>query len=195
METSDFRRWQTYLACALIALCSCNPVRAAQSGKFSILSEKPGTGLSRIFSASNSNGPLGQDRTIVANDRMLLLWNEPPSMYTTNYDAFHYQILSYDSSNRQLQTYGSLSGDSVIDASDGTALPAVGGNMNSVVLAGDMIGNGYAEEASVWETSGNKLFASAMPISKSNLAFEDTTVTGEMVGQMSAASSDYGGSH
>jgi hypothetical protein len=195
METFGFHKWQIYLACALISLCVCNPASAGQSGIYSVISEKPGTGLSRIFSASNSNGPLGQDRNVVANDRMLLLWNEPPSMYTTNYDAFHYQILSYDSSNRQLQTYGSLSGDSVTNTANSMVQPAIEGNMTSIVLAGDMIGNGYAEEASVWETSGNKVLASAMPISKSNLAFEDSTVTGEMVGQMSAAISDYGGSH
>ncbi len=177
-------------------------VSAGQSGKVLPASERPGYHLNRIFSASNPYGPLGQDRTIASADQLVLFWSEPPSnATTTDYDAYHFQIMNYLLGqpsllpDQRLYADGSLTGDTVADAATGTKHPAIGGNKNSIIVAGDMNGSGFDQIASVWETydpigatSGAKLFAAVYPVSSSSLSFQNSSVTGELVGYVTTNS-------
>ncbi len=186
MGVLNYSKRFNYFLFVLILFCSYSIAAAGQRQKPPAVLSRPGTGLNKIFSTSSAYGPLGQDRNLVEESRMLLLWNDPPSITDTTYDAFHYQILGYNPVSKQLSEYGSLSGDSVTDAATGALQPAIQGNMNSISVAGDMIGDGYAEEASVWETAGHRVFVSAMPVSKTNLAFENGKVVGDTVGYLSS---------
>ncbi len=155
----------------------------------------PGAGLNKIFSSGSAYGPLGQDRTIAAEDQLLLFWSEPPSPSSNvNYAAYHFQIMNYLNtpslpSSQRLYADGSLTGDSVTDAASGAKIPAIGGSEYSVILAGDMIGSGYDQPVSVWETydsaasvPGYKIFAAALTVNSSTLKFQDSGITGDIVG-------------
>jgi len=155
---------------------------------------KPGYHLNKIFSTGSSFGPLAQNRHIQESDQLLLFWSQPPNGASSgSYDAYRYQMMNFLTASKQLNSDGALSGDSVTDAVDGSQQPAVGGNKNSTVLAGDMSGDGYAEAVSVWESANHQVFASAMPVNKADFTFSESGVTGELVGTVMADSSDYDG--
>ncbi|HQT91574.1 MAG TPA: VCBS repeat-containing protein, partial [Candidatus Kryptobacter bacterium] len=165
-------------------------------------SVRPGTGLNRIFSTNNTYGPLGAARKVASADNLMLFWSEPPSSAqqgTTPGDAFHFQFMTYLQgqpslpSNQRLAINDSLVGDSVTDAGTGTKYPAIDGSKWSVALAGDMNGDGNAQAVAVWETANQQVFATAQPINKSNLSFQNSSVTGNLVGQVDPTPSQFDG--
>ena len=187
----------------LLVLTIVGVVRAQQLRRAQTSSYQSGPHLNRIFSTSAPYGPLGQDRTIASEDQLLLFWSEPPPNATTNsYDAYHFQILNYLTGqpsvppDQLLYQDGALTGDSVTDAANGSTHPAIGGNKNSIVVAGDMNGSGYDQAAAVWETydpsggtSAAKVFATVLPVNSSTLTFQNSKITGEVVGYVTSNSS------
>lgn len=174
-------------------LCSASPTRITRTA-----TEPAKAHLNRIFSATNPGGPLAGTRTIAASDQLLLFWSEPPQGTNGSYDAYHYQIMNYLNNsalpvNQELNSDGTLSGDTVVNAANSAEYPAISGNENPVVLAGDMSGDGYAEVVSVWETSDHAVFASAQQVNTSNLTFQSGPVTGVLVGYVPSSSSSYDG--
>ncbi len=170
-------------------------------------SQMPGYGLNKIFSAGGSLGPLAQDRTIAAAYQPVIFWSEPaPRSSSGAYDAYHFRILSYLQGNgnvppnQRLLEDGLLTGDTVIDASSAAEHPAIAGNKRSVILAGDMNGDGYDELAAVWETydtsdggSFARVFAAVVPVNSSNLSFQGGAITGEPIGFVTPTASVYDG--
>ena len=184
---------------AVIFVIGSSSVRAEKSHGARHTSSVPGAGLNRIFSTGSAYGPLGQDRTIAAEDQLLLFWSEPPSANgNVNYAAYHFQIMNYLNTpslptSQRLYADGSLTGDTVTDAATGERIPAIGGSEYSVILAGDMTGSGYDQAVAVWETydsaaavPGNKIFAAALTVNSSTLAFQNTGMTGEIVGPVAS---------
>ncbi len=188
---------------AAIAILAVNTLNAQNLTNKVPASPASGSHLNRIFSSNSSYGPLGQDRTIAAEKQIMLFWSEPPANATTaDYDAYHFQIMNYLTGqpsvppDQLLNTDGSLSGDSVTDASNQNRYPAIGGNKHSVVLAGSMMGNGYDQVATVWETYDSagapntaKVFASAFSVNSSTLSFDNSGITGEVVGNLTTSQS------
>ncbi len=159
------------------------------------------TGLKRVFSplsTDSTNGPLSGFTGKSPTKNLILFWSEPPSNATGSNPPgdFHFQIMSYLrgqqslSADQRLVLNDSLMGDSVSDASTGSMYPAITGNKNSIVLAGDMTGDSTAEIVSVWETAQQKVFASVHSVNQSDVTFLSHTVTGEMVGNLLSSSSN-----
>jgi hypothetical protein len=183
---------------AISLLMSCGKLTYGQSRtRFSPASIQPHN-LDKIFSAANPAGPLGSTHDIAISKQLLLFWSQPPQGSNGSYDSYNYQIMNFLNNpnltpSQELYSDGTLSGDTVIYAKDGTEHPAIAGNKNSIVLAGDMIGDSYSEVVSVWETSNNAVFASAQQINPSTLTFESNTITGELVGYVPSKSSPFDG--
>jgi Secretion system C-terminal sorting domain len=202
MKESIMPKHHRLILFSILCALSATPAHAQRIAAVQSNVRSAGPHLNRIFSAGTSFGPLGAARKIASADNLLLFWSEPPSnsqQGTTPPDAYHFQIMSYLQGQQsvpaaqRLLANDSLVGDSVTDEATGTSYPAVNGSKRSVVLAGDMNNDANAEAVSVWETSNQEIFATAQPINKSNMSFQNTSVSGVLVGQVKALSSIYSG--
>ena len=196
-STNSIHARKVYLTFALLFTVA-GMCRAQQRRTMRTATEPTPAHLNRILSASNAGGPLAGTHTIAAADQLLLFWSEPPQGTNGSYAAYHYQLMNYLNNSslpvsNRLYSDGTLSGDTVVNAANNAEYPAISGNENPVVLAGDMSGDGYADVVSVWETSNNAVFASAQQVDASNLTFQNGPVTGVLVGYVPSASSAYDG--
>ncbi len=203
--TQMMRRGSRLFTTAMI-FCIAAAAAAQQRYGDRPASHIPGYGLNKIISESGSLGPLSRDRTIAAAYQPVIFWSEPASKTDSGrYDAYHFRILSYIQGNgnvtpdQRLFEDGSLTGDTVIDASTGAEHPAIAGNKRSIILAGDMNGDGFDELAAVWETydisggSSARVFAAVVPVNKSDLSFQGGAITGEPIGFVTPTASNYDG--
>lgn len=184
---------------AVIMCAGLNSAYGQKSRGVQATSSVPGAGLNRIFTTGSSYGPLGRDRTIAADDQLLLFWSEPPSSVgNVKNGAYHFQVMNYLNTpsvplDQRFTVEDSISGDSVTDAATGYRHPATGGSEYSTTLTGDMTGSGYDNAVSVWETydssaavPGNNVFACALSMNSSTLKFQNTGITGEIAGPVAS---------
>ena len=174
----------------------------------------PGTGkkhLNKIFSSTSDFGPLNKTKNIAPINELLLFWSEPGSGGDGSADGYYFQIMSYLQgqtnvpANQRLVdghsnpgTGGFLSNYQFDSATSNYRYPAISVNKHSVVLCGDMNGNGYDEVAAVWQNKyGNygygEVWATAKPVDKDNLNFPNNTVAADSVGFITPALSNYDG--